>query len=85
MSGQSLHILLVEDSLAEARFLQEILKGTLLGHCCLVHVTRLQDAFLKLEEHTFHVILLDLTLPDSHGRSSATRCLRLSGETARQW
>lgn len=70
MSGQSLHILLIEDSLAEARFLQEILKGALLGHCCLVHVTRLQDAIAKLQELPFQVILLDLTLPDSHGLAS---------------
>lgn len=63
-------VLLVEDNLAEARLLQEVLKGTALNHFQLVHVQRLQDAFKQLQTQTFAVALLDLTLPDSTGLDS---------------
>ncbi|MGK7890605.1 MAG: response regulator [Leptolyngbyaceae cyanobacterium] len=41
-------ILLVEDSLAEARMLQEILKGTVLNRFQVVHVKRLAEAIATL-------------------------------------
>ncbi|WP_448561582.1 response regulator [Trichothermofontia sp.] len=63
-------MLLVEDNLAEARLLQEVLKGMALHPFLLVHVQRLQDAFQQLQEQSFAVALLDLTLPDSTGLDS---------------
>lgn len=45
----SISVLLVEDNLAEARFLQEVLKGTLLSRFSLVHVKRLGEAVARLE------------------------------------
>ncbi len=72
------NILLVEDNLAEARLLQEVLKGTLFRRFNLAHVKRLGEAISLLErsgseelqtDH-FDVVLLDLTLPDSQGLAS---------------
>jgi two-component system, cell cycle sensor histidine kinase and response regulator CckA len=67
MSESRLNILLIEDNLAEARFLQETLKGGLLKRFNLVHVVRLGDALQQVNQQSFDAILLDLTLPDSQG------------------
>jgi PAS domain S-box-containing protein len=72
------NILLVEDNLAEARLLQEFLKGTVVSRFNVVHVRRLEEAIsilersasAQLEADNFDVILLDLTLPDSYGLAS---------------
>lgn len=64
-----LNILLVEDNLAEARLLQEFLRGTP-NSFHLIHVKRLQAALTQLKQESFEVILLDLTLPDSQGLAS---------------
>jgi PAS domain S-box-containing protein len=64
------NILLIEDNLAEARLLQEVLKGTILSRFHLVHVKRLGEAIMHLQTDNFDVILLDLTLPDSYGLAS---------------
>ena len=74
----TVNILLVEDNLAEARLLQEVLKGTVLSRFNLAHVKRLGEAISLLErcanapqkEDNVDVILLDLTLPDSYGLAS---------------
>jgi PAS domain S-box-containing protein len=63
-------VLLVEDNLAEARLLQEFLKGTAVGQFQLVHKKRLQEAIAYLTTDWADVILLDLTLPDSQGLDS---------------
>lgn len=64
-------LLLVEDSLADARLLGEVLKGSILCRCELTHVQRLRDGLGKLQPgHEFDIILLDLTLPDSDGLAS---------------
>lgn len=72
------NILLIEDNLAEARLLQEVLKGTLFRRFNLAHVKRLGEAISLLERSRveqlqtdhFDVVLLDLTLPDSQGLAS---------------
>jgi DNA-binding response OmpR family regulator len=66
----SVKILLIEDSLAEARLLQEFMKQAQSKEFSLVHVQRLRDAFHELNQQTYDVILSDLTLPDSQGLSS---------------
>ena len=64
------NILLVEDNLAQARILQEVLKGTVLSRFKLAHVKKLEEALAQLKADNFDVILLDLTLPDSYGLAS---------------
>ncbi len=70
MSESPVKILLIEDDVAEARLLQEILKSFNLTLFSLTHVKRLQEALERLKEDYFDVILLDLTLPDSQGLTS---------------
>lgn len=65
-----MNILLVEDNLAEARLLKEVLKGAILSRFNLAHVKRLGEAIATLETESFDVVLLDLTLPDSEGLAS---------------
>jgi signal transduction histidine kinase len=70
-SGQkAIAILLIEDDLAEAKLIQEILRNFNLNQFVLTHVQRLQTALNRLKQQRFDLILLDLTLPDSQGLSS---------------
>jgi two-component system, cell cycle sensor histidine kinase and response regulator CckA len=70
-----IHVLLIEDNLAEARLLQEILKGTISSQFSLTHVKRLGEAFTHLNTTRFDVALLDLTLPDSDGLGSLDKLI----------
>lgn len=70
MAASSVKILLIEDSLAEARLLQEVLKESRFKEFSLVHVKRLREAINQLNHDDFDVILLDLILPYSVGLAS---------------
>ncbi|NER48476.1 MAG: response regulator [Symploca sp. SIO1A3] len=70
MPLSSVKILLIEDNLAEARLLQEVLKGSTFKQFSLMHVQRLREALELLNRDCFDVILLDLSLPDSQGLAS---------------
>ena len=73
-----LHVLLIEDNAAEARLLQEILKGATKAIFEFCHVRRLTEALITLEDQErFDIILLDLTLPDSQGLESLPRLRKL--------
>ena len=71
-----IHVLLVEDNAAEARLLQEVLKGTRHQRFALVHVKRLNEAIAYLQDQPAQVALLDLTLPDSTGLDSLDTLIR---------
>jgi signal transduction histidine kinase len=77
-----MNILLIEDSLAEARLLQELLKHSPLKKYDLIHVKRLSEALQQLQqtERSFHVVLLDLSLPDSQGLNSLKTLIHDSPE-----
>lgn len=64
------HLLLIEDNRAEARLLQELLKGSPLHHTDVKAVTRLAEGIDHCAHHAVDVVMLDLTLPDSHGLAS---------------
>ncbi|MDY6901947.1 MAG: ATP-binding protein [Cyanobacteriota bacterium] len=75
MTSDLRNILLIEDNLAQARLLQESLKDDSFDEFNLVHVKRLSEALDAIGEDistpcSYHVILLDLTLPDSQGLES---------------
>ncbi|EAW44956.1 hybrid sensor histidine kinase/response regulator [Nodularia spumigena CS-584] len=63
-------VLLIEDSLPEARLLLEFLRQADSKEFRLTHVKRLNEALNALTRESYDVILLDLTLPDSQGLSS---------------
>jgi signal transduction histidine kinase len=78
MAASSVKILLIEDSLAEARLLQEVLKQGRFKEFSLVHVKRLREGLEKLNQEPFDAILLDLTLPDSQGLASLAPLLTVA-------
>ncbi|MFK8182522.1 MAG: response regulator [Phormidesmis sp.] len=72
----AVRVLLIEDSAADARLIQEFLRGDLLYRFQLTHVDRLKEALQRLETTPYGVVLLDLTLPDSVGLSSLEQLLK---------
>jgi signal transduction histidine kinase len=66
----TIKILLIEDNIAEARLLEEILKEAKHKQFSLLHTKRLKEGLQFLGDQAFHVVLLDLTLPDSQGLAS---------------
>ncbi|MEA2164388.1 MAG: hypothetical protein QOK37_2515 [Thermoanaerobaculia bacterium] len=64
MPVQTLRVLLIEDTPADAQLIQDILRSPSFA---VTSVERLSDALTVLRETHVDVILLDLTLPDSHG------------------
>ena len=69
-------ILLIEDDLAEARLIQEVLQNLDSHRFVLTHVQRLQTGLNRLKQKQFDLILLDLTLPDSQGLTSVELLVR---------
>ena len=69
-------VLLIEDNLAEARLMRELLKESPAKQFELAHVQRLREALDQLHEDCFDVVLLDLTLPDSAGLGSLIPLLK---------
>ena len=67
MEEQGIRILLIEDAPADKRLLQLWLEEANNTGFELTTVKRLGDAIEVLGEESFDVILLDLSLPDSHG------------------
>jgi C4-dicarboxylate-specific signal transduction histidine kinase len=65
--GKTVDLLLVEDNQADARLVQLALAEFPSTDFSLTHVDRLHLAQDRLREHEFGAVLLDLTLPDSHG------------------
>ncbi|MDB5037871.1 MAG: hypothetical protein JWQ35_1399 [Bacteriovoracaceae bacterium] len=70
-SEKKIHLLLVEDSPADAKLFEIVLGGANdAGRYWLVHVKRLAKALKFVKRERFDAIILDLNLPDSHGLES---------------
>lgn len=67
-----LKVLLVEDNLADARLVTELLKDVAASTITLTHAGRLRQALGFLRQDGFNLILLDLSLPDSQGLQTFT-------------
>ena len=67
MAETPIRVLLVEDNPGDVLLLQELLGEVPSVQCQLTSVERLDEALQRLEQENFDVILVDLTLPDSHG------------------
>jgi signal transduction histidine kinase len=66
--------LLIEDNLGDARLIREMLREAGVGHTAveLTHADRLALGLQQLTNRVTDVVLLDLTLPDSHGFETFT-------------
>ncbi len=67
-----LTILTVEDNTSDLYLLEHMLKSSGLEIAQLYSTDHVREAYTLLEKHTIHVVLLDLTLPDSFGIHSFT-------------
>ncbi len=73
MCATSVRVLLVEDSLSDARLLQEQL-GTLSSEpLSITHVKALDEALTRLGEEAFDIALLDLSIPNNSGDEAIRR------------
>jgi two-component system, cell cycle response regulator len=73
MLSENIHILLVEDNLEYAQVLQGLLSMAGPVHYELVHFTTLGEALKVFTEKVFHLVLLDLFLPDCGGYETFLR------------
>lgn len=76
MIPSSVRVLLVEDSLSDARLVQEHLDLAGFERFEVTHVERLEEALARLRAEPFDVVLLDLSLPDSTGIDTFRRVQR---------
>ena len=69
-------ILLIEDNLGDIRLIQEMIKDLEYTTIRLIVQKDLSTGIPYLNQHKFHLILLDLSLPDSHGLDTIERILK---------
>jgi signal transduction histidine kinase len=74
-------ILILEDDLAFADMLGQLLPEAVHRPIRLQHVTRVKDALKALRSERFDVILLDLNVPDSAGGATLSQVLSPAGGT----
>lgn len=67
METESTNILLVEDSAGDAQLLAALLREIPSAHFQPTLCVRLRDALAQLQSSHFHIVLSDLSLPDSRG------------------
>jgi diguanylate cyclase (GGDEF)-like protein len=80
MLDKPLHILLVEDSAADADILGEMLREVFPTGVAVTHVESIADAVECSRNTPTDLVLLDLSLPDSFGLSTVVRACREMGE-----
>jgi len=73
MDNEQINILLIEDNPGDARLVREMLVETGTKRFNLEQVERISEGVTRLGQDNFHVILLDLSLPDGHGLDTLTR------------
>ena len=73
MENERTKILLIEDNPDDAMLIQETFADTGNTSCDWHWVYRLSDGLERLETDHFTVVLLDLSLPDSHGLETFTK------------
>ncbi|MBI5099450.1 MAG: EAL domain-containing protein [Nitrospirae bacterium] len=79
MLKKNIHILLIEDNPGDVRLIREMLKKSKLAYS-FDHAGTLSDGLVKLKEHAFDVILLDMNLPDSSGLDSIPEIKRVASK-----
>jgi PAS domain S-box-containing protein len=81
MNEDLINVLLVEDNPGDVRLVETILLLSKHNEFKVESVERLTSAIQRLETEPFDVVLLDLSLPDSHGLESFDRLNSLFPET----
>lgn len=71
-------MLIIEDSDFDAKIFMDMLSRAPKQQFETVHVTSLEDGLKKLAEDHFHVLLLDLILPDSQGMDTFLKVCKAS-------
>ena len=67
MMNKVIDILLVEDNPDDEKFIESILSDSTREHLHINCVTNLKEAIRCVKKHDYHIILLELSLPDSEG------------------
>ena len=81
MTAGRKRILLVEDNRADAVLLQEMLARDARGQFELAWTSSLRETLDRIAGESFDAVLLDLSLPDSHGLETISRlCRRRAGD-----
>jgi signal transduction histidine kinase len=73
LSMPGIKVLLVEDNPGDARLIRELFKDAKSRQFSLVHADRLSTGIEKATEGGIGAILLDLSLPDSHGLETLSK------------
>jgi signal transduction histidine kinase len=73
MSHDLIKVLLLEDDLGDADLICELLELVGSNDFQVTQSRRLKDAIASLCENPFDVVLLDLSLPDSHGLATVSQ------------
>jgi signal transduction histidine kinase len=72
MSNDLIRVLLVEDDLGDADLICDLLELIDSIHFQVTQTRRLKDALQHLSQESSDVVLLDLSLPDSHGLATVS-------------
>jgi diguanylate cyclase (GGDEF)-like protein len=80
MSASRIDILLVEDNLADARLLREALREAGDVYARMEHASNLDEAFERIRNESFDVLLLDLGLPGTQGLDTLRRVYAMFSE-----
>ena len=78
MAPRNKRVLIVEDNVMDSSLLAKMLRHGY-GPYDLIHAVRLAEAEALLARDPFHVIISDLTLPDSQGLGTFTRLHAVAG------
>lgn len=81
VNQNAIRILLVEDSPEYGQVLQNILTSNPPYEFQVDRAVRLDEAHRQMAQFSYDVVLLELTLPDSHGLDTFTRTHSLAPET----
>jgi serine phosphatase RsbU (regulator of sigma subunit) len=81
MDAQTIRVLLIEDNPGDAGLIRACLHDVARQSIELDHVERLNDGIAKLQADKPHVLLLDLTLPDSSGLDTLRQVVSIDGDT----
>src|ERR1700719_5292730 len=73
MKEKALQVLVVEDNAGDVRLLREMFRGETPGSFELTHLLRMSEAEAHVAKGGVDITLLDMGLPDGHGRETVRR------------